>query len=942
MTAPKTAANKDKPKRKTKVENSARDTTGTISAGMKYYYFFGGGKAEGNAQMRDTLGGKGAGLAEMTNAGVPVPPGFTITTDVCGLFYENGMSVPKEIDAEMKVYLGRIEAATGKIFGDATNPLLVSVRSGAKFSMPGMMDTILNLGLNEETVEGLAGKTGNERFALDNYRRFIQMFGNVVLGIDKDLFEDIIEKKKKDKRIRQDSSLQPTDLKDIIKKYKAIVKRKSGESFPDDPHKQLRMARDAVFRSWNNPRAITYRRLHGIPANLGTAVNVQAMVFGNMGKESGTGVGFTRNPSTGAREFYGEYLINAQGEDVVAGVRTPQPIAELKNEMPKVYKQLKDITDRLEKHYRDIQDFEFTIEDGTLYMLQTRTGKRTAQAAIKSAVDMVKEKLITKEEALMRIEPNQLDHLLHPRLDPNAKYEVIATGLAASPGAVSGHVVFTAEDAVKIGNKQATILVRQETSPDDIEGMNVAVGILTSRGGMTSHAAVVARGMGKCCVSGAEALRVNAAKKIFQVGRLIIKEGEVITLNGSTGEIIIGKVDTIEPELSGEFAELMQWADEFRRLGIRANADIPRDARQAVKFGAEGIGLCRTEHMFFAEDRIPVVQQMILADSTEERQEALSRLLPFQKKDFKGLFEAMEGLPVTIRTLDPPLHEFLPKREEIEQKIAALDDKEDDYEEKLAALDKTLRRIDELTEINPMLGLRGCRLGIVFPEITEMQARAILEAACELLKQKKRVLPEIMVPLVGHVNELRNQKETIDRIAREVMARKRVKELNYLVGTMIEVPRAALTADQIAQEADFFSFGTNDLTQMTMGFSRDDAGRFLGQYVEKGILPRDPFVSLDTDGVGKLVKMGKENGRSVKPGLKVGICGEHGGDPASIDFCHRIGLDYVSCSPFRVPIARLAAAQAAIKQRLEEAEEKKGKPAGGKGPKSAPPDLGTA
>jgi pyruvate,orthophosphate dikinase len=939
MSAPKKTVVKEKKVRKTKTKTGAKTKIAGLTAGRKYYYFFGDGKAEGDAQMRDLLGGKGAGLAEMTNAGIPVPPGFTITTEVCNIYYDCGMTVPREIDAEMKVYLGRLETVAGKKFGDPANPLLVSVRSGAKFSMPGMMDTVLNLGLNEDTVKGLAEKTGNERFALDNYRRFIQMFGNVVLGIDKDMFEEVITRKKKDKRIRQDSSLQPTDLKDIIKKYKAIVKRKSGESFPDDPHQQLQMARDAVFRSWNNPRAITYRRLHGIQANLGTAVNVQMMVFGNMGKDSATGVGFTRNPATGEKEFYGEFLVNAQGEDVVAGIRTPQPIAELKNEMPKVFKQLREITDRLEKHYRDIQDFEFTVEETQLYMLQTRTGKRTAQAAIKAAVDMVKEKLITKEEALLRIEPAQLDHLLHPRLDPKAKYEVLATGLAASPGAVSGHVVFTAEDAVRLGNKQPTVLVRQETSPDDIEGMNVAVGILTSRGGMTSHAAVVARGMGKCCVSGAEALRVNASKKVFQVGRLSIKEGEVITLNGSTGEIILGRVDTIEPELSGEFAELMKWADETRTLGVRANADIPRDAKQAVAFGAEGIGLCRTEHMFFAEDRIPVVQQMILADTSEERQEALARLLPFQRKDFKGLFEAMEGLPVTIRTLDPPLHEFLPKREEIEQKIAALDDKADDYEESLEALEKTLRRIEELTELNPMLGHRGCRLGIVFPEITEMQARAILEAACDMQKQKKRVFPEIMVPLVGHVNELRNQRETIDRIAREVMARKRVKDLTYLVGTMIEVPRAALTADQIAQEADFFSFGTNDLTQMTMGFSRDDSGRFLGHYVEKGILPKDPFVSLDIEGVGQLVKMGKEKGRSVKPNLKVGICGEHGGDPASIDFCHRIGLDYVSCSPFRVPIARLAAAQATLRQKSEQAAESKGT----KGGKStAPPDLGTA
>jgi len=912
MPATKIKAAKQKAAKKTKKKTETARTKAPAQH-HKYYYFFGKGKAEGDARMRDLLGGKGAGLAEMTNAGIPVPPGFTITTEVCNIFYDGGMGVPHVIDAEMKVYLKRVEDATGKKFGDSTDPLLVSVRSGSKFSMPGMMDTVLNLGLNEETVKGLAVKTGNERFALDNYRRFIQMFGNVVLGIDKDIFEAVITRKKKDRRIRQDSSLQPTDLKDIIKKFKSIVKRKSGEPFPDDPLQQLRMSRDAVFRSWNNPRAITYRRLHGIPPGLGTAVNVQAMVFGNMGKNSGTGVGFTRNPATGAKEFYGEFLINAQGEDVVAGVRTPQPMAELRHAMPGVYKKLKDITDRLEKHYRDIQDFEFTIQEGELFMLQTRSGKRTIQAAIKAAVDMVKEKLITKEEALLRIDPNQLDHLLHPRIDPKAKYNVLASGLAASPGAVTGQVVFTAEDVVRIGSKHNTILVRQETSPDDIEGMNVAVGILTSRGGMTSHAAVVARGMGKCCVSGAEALRVNADKKIFQVGRLTIKEGEIVTLNGSTGEVILGKVATIEPELSGEFAELMKWADETRTLRIRANADVPRDAKQAIKFGAEGIGLCRTEHMFFAEDRIPVVQQMILADSTEERQEALAKLLPFQKKDFKGLFDVMEGLPVTIRTLDPPLHEFLPKRHEIEGKIANLDNKDDNYEEDLEALEKALRRLDELVESNPMLGHRGCRLGIYYPEITEMQVRAILEAAGDMQRQKKKAIPEIMIPLVGHVNEFKHQKEIVDRIAREVMARKRSKTLTYLVGTMIEIPRAAVTADQIAEEAEFFSFGTNDLTQMTMGFSRDDSAKFLTHYVEKGILPKDPFVSLDIEGVGQMVTMGIEKGRAARPDLKVGICGEHGGDPASIDFCHQAGMDYVSCSPYRVPVARLAAAQAAIR-----------------------------
>jgi pyruvate,orthophosphate dikinase len=912
-TAKRVSASQSKKRPKTKKAAVKKTSKVTKKSGTeKSYYFFGDGKAEGSADMKDLLGGKGAGLAEMTNAGIPVPPGFTMTTDVCRLFYEAGMKVPKEIDAELKSYVSKVEQLTGRTFGDRENPLLVSVRSGAKFSMPGMMDTVLNLGLTDDTMKGLAEKTGDERFALDNYRRFIQMFGNVVLGIDKESFENVITKKKKDRRIKQDSSLQVNDLKDIVKKFKATIKRKSGEPFPDDPWVQLRMSRDAVFRSWNNPRAITYRRLHDIPADLGTAVNVQAMVFGNMSNSSGTGVGFTRNPSTGEKEFYGEYLLNAQGEDVVAGVRTPQPIIELKNEMPEVFDQLKAITDKLEKHYRDVQDFEFTIEDGKLYMLQTRTGKRTVQAAVKIAVDMVKEKLISKEEALLRIDPVSVDRMLHPTLDPDANYDVIAKGLAASPGAASGKVYFTAEEAVKHASKNSVILVREETNPDDIEGMNVAAGILTARGGMTSHAAVVARGMGKCCVSGAEAVRVSATKKQFQVGRLTIKEGEVITLNGSTGEVIIGDVPTIEPELSGEFAELMQWADELRTLKVRTNADVPRDAKHAIEFGAEGIGLCRTEHMFFAEDRIPWVQRMILADTAEERQAALDKLLPMQKKDFKELFEVMNGLPVTIRTLDPPLHEFLPRREEIETKLENLDKKSDDYEEVLEELQKTLKRIDELKELNPMLGHRGCRLGIMYPEITEMQVRAIIEAAVELHKSKKKVIPEIMIPLVGHVNEFKNQKEVVVRIANEILNKSKIRNFKYLVGTMIEIPRAALTADEIAKEAEFFSFGTNDLTQMCMGFSRDDAGKFLGFYVDKGILPKDPFVTIDREGVGQLVRMGAERGRAAREDLKVGICGEHGGDPASIRFCHEVGLDYVSCSPYRVPIARLAAAQAAV------------------------------
>ncbi len=912
----KTAASSDKTAakpRKTASKSEKALASAQAATYPKACYFFGNGKAEGKADMFGLLGSKGAGLAEMTNAGMPVPPGFTITTEACNLFYDGGMTIPAAIETEMETHLNRLEKLTGKKLGDPTDPLLVSVRSGASAAMPGMMDTILNLGLNEESVQGLAKKTGNERFALDTYRRFIQMFGDVVLGIDSDLFETAIVKRKKEKRIRQDSSLQPTDLKDIIKKFRSIVKRKSGEPFPDDPLVQLKMARDAIFRSWNNPRVISYRRLRNIDSSIGTATTVQAMVFGNLGRHSGTGVASTRNPETGENKSHGKFLVNAQGEDVLAGPRTPQPLTEFGNEMPKANKQLKTIIGNLEKHYRDIQDIEFTVQDNELFMLQTRLAERTAQAAIKIAVDMVREKMITREEALLRINPAQLDRLLHPNFAANAKYEVLASGLAASAGAVTGHVAFESEDVVRAGSKNATILVRQETTPDDIEGMNTAVGILTSHGGMTSHAAVVARGLGKCCVSGADALRVNAAKKIFQVGRLTVKEGDTITLNGSTGEIVLGKVETVEPDLSGEFAELMKWADEIRTLGVRANADIQRDAKQAVKYGAEGIGLCRTEHMFFAEDRLPYIQKMILADSVEERQEALAQLQPLQKKDFKGLLDAMEGHSVMIRTLDPALHEFLPKRPEVEARIAALDKKDDNYEEDLEELEKTLSRLGELVESNPMLGHRGCRLGIFYPEITEMQVRAILEAAGDLQRQKKDVVPEIMIPLVGHVNEFKHQKEVVDRIAREVTARKRSKILNYAIGALIELPRAAVTADQIAEEAEFFSFGTDDLTQMTMGFSRDDSSRVLNRYVETGILSKDPFVTIDADGVGQLILMGTEKGRSVRPDLQVGVCGEHGGDPDSIEFCHLNGIDYVSCSPYRVPIARLAAAQAAIK-----------------------------
>jgi len=881
----------------------------------KLFYFFGGGKAEGSGDMKDLLGGKGAGLAEMTNIKIPVPPGFTITTDACHLYYDSNMTLPPWVEKEMVKYMAKVEAQMGSKFGDPANPLLVSVRSGAKFSMPGMMDTVLNLGLNDATLEGFIAKTGDARFVYDNYRRFISMFGNVVLGIDKDVFEQVIQKKKKEKKIRHDSSLQVKDLQDIVEKFKKIITRKTGEPFPEDPYKQLAMARDAVFRSWNNPRAISYRRLNDIPSDLGTAVNIQAMVYGNMGQTSGTGVGFTRNPANGEKEFYGEYLINAQGEDVVAGIRTPAPITQLESEMPDAFKELRQITARLEEHYRDVQDFEFTIQESKLFMLQTRAGKRTVQAALKIATDMVEEGLISTEEALMRIQATQLDQLLHPRLDPSASYKVVASGLAASPGAGSGMAVFTAEDAVATAAAgKKCILVRQETNPDDIEGMHAAVGILTSRGGMTSHAAVVARGMGKPCVAGCEKIRVDEHKKQLHVGRLIIKEGEIITINGSTGDVIVGKVATIEPELSGEFSKLMEWADEIRKLGVRTNADTPPDAKQALVFGAEGIGLCRTEHMFFSEERLPIVQEMIIADSTEKRQHALDKLLPFQKDDFKKILDAMQGYPVTIRTLDPPLHEFLPSHEDMEAKIKKLDKADEDYEEKLEEVNKIIARIDELKEMNPMLGHRGCRLGIVYPEITEMQVRAIMEAACELTKSGKKVYPEIMIPLVGHVNEFKNQKEVVERIALETMSRYKT-EVKYLVGTMIEIPRAALTADEIAKEAQFFSFGTNDLTQMSMGFSRDDAGKFLRDYVKRGILPNDPFVTIDIEGVGQLIRMGFEKGRQTNPDLKVGICGEHGGDPESIQFCHEVGLNYVSCSPFRVPIARLVAAQAALRDK---------------------------
>jgi len=881
----------------------------------KLIYFFGNGKADGTGTMKDLLGGKGAGLAEMTNAGVPVPPGYTITTEVCNLFYDLGKRVPEGLDGDMRDYMKKMEEALGGKFkfGDHDRPLLVSVRSGSKFSMPGMMDTVLNLGLNDKTINGLIRMSGNERFAWDAYRRFIQMFGNVVMGIEKDAFEHIIHDVKKKRRLKLDIEMTAEDLKGLVAKFKAKVKQIEKRDFPQDVWEQLIMSRDAVFGSWNNPRAITYRKLNDIPGNLGTAVNVQAMVFGNMGDTSATGVGFTRDPSTGAKVFYGEYLTNAQGEDVVAGIRTPRPIANLEKEMPEVYKQLREITSRLERHYRDIQDFEFTVQEGKLFMLQTRTGKRTAHAAVKIAVDMVQEGLISKEEAVLRVEPASLDQLLHPIIDPKAKVEVIARGLPASPGAASGKVVFTADEAVRLAKKEKVILVRPETTPDDIHGMDAAKGILTARGGMTSHAAVVARGMGKPCVAGCESIRVDLKAEKFFVGKYTVKVGDFITIDGGTGRVITGKVTTKEPEVSGDFGMLMKWADEVRTLGVRANADIPRDAKMARQFGAEGIGLCRTEHMFFAEDRLPIVQQMILANTTEAREKFLNKLLPMQRSDFKGLFETMAGLPVTIRLLDPPLHEFLPKREELMVEIAVMQAKKASRSV-IAKKEKLLHRVEELHEFNPMLGHRGCRLGIVYPEITRMQARAIIEAACELAKKGKKVVPEIMVPLVGMKKELENQKELIKRTADEVMQKKGVK-IEYLVGTMIELPRAALVADEIAKDAEFFSFGTNDLTQTTFGFSRDDAGKFINNYTENGIMEKDPFQTLDQEGVGQLVKMGVQKGRSTRKDLKVGICGEHGGDPASVEFCFKIGLNYVSCSPFRVPIARLAAAQAKLKEK---------------------------
>ncbi|OLC37874.1 MAG: pyruvate, phosphate dikinase [Acidobacteria bacterium 13_1_40CM_56_16] len=878
---------------------------------QKYVYFFGGGKAEGKGDMKDTLGGKGAGLAEMTNAGLPVPPGFTISTEVCRIFYENKGKLGSDIQKQVDEALARLESVTEQKLGSTERPLLVSVRSGAKFSMPGMMDTILNLGLNDTTVKALAKRTGNERFAWDSYRRFIQMYGNVVLQIEKREFDEIFDHIKEKAGAKLDTEIPVLSLQELVKQYKALVKERTKTDFPEDPRQQFQGAINAVFGSWRNPRAIHYRRMNKISEELGTAVNVQTMVFGNMGNTSGTGVGFTRNPSTGEREFYGEFLINAQGEDVVAGIRTPTPIRELDRVMPECYRQLREITDRLERHYRDMQDFEFTIQENRLYMLQTRNGKRTGKAAVKIAADMVKEGLITPEEAVMRVEPLQLDQLLHPILDPKAKTKELAQGLPASPGAVSGRIVFSAEDAVAQAKQGRVVLVRKETVPDDIHGMEVAVGILTSRGGMTSHAAVVARGMGKCCVVGAEAIKIDERNKLLMAGNKQLREGDWITLEGSSGKIFEGQVATVEPDpASGDFAAFMGMADQIRRLGIRANADIPRDAEVARKFGAEGIGLCRTEHMFFAEDRLPHVQKMILANTEPERREHLNKLLPFQRADFEGLFRAMDGLPVTIRLLDPPLHEFLPKREELMVEIAVLR-ATNGAPSQIAEKEKLLQRVETLHEFNPMLGHRGCRLGITYPEISEMQCRAIFEAACKLQKEGRTVKPEIMIPLVGLPKEFEEQKAIVDRVAEEVFTQTGAK-VEYTVGTMIELPRAVVVADKIAESAEFFSFGTNDLTQTTFGFSRDDAGKIIVDYMAKGILKADPFQELDRDGVGVLVRMGIEKGRSTRSNLKIGICGEHGGDPSSIEFCDEVGLDYVSCSPYRVPIARLAAAQCVV------------------------------
>jgi pyruvate,orthophosphate dikinase len=899
---------------------------------QKFVYFFGNGKADGDRTMKDTLGGKGSGLAEMTNAGLPVPPGFTISTEACNLYYENRGKLTPAIEAEIVGHVKKLEKAAGATLGSAENPLLVSVRSGAKFSMPGMMDTILNLGLNDETVEGLKARTQNGRFAFDSYRRFIQMFGSVVLEVPKAAFEKEFEAVKHARGAAQDTDLDEAALRDVVARYKTLVQAQTRKAFPQDPYDQLTGARNAVFRSWHNPRAQEYRRIYDIPDSIGTAVNVQMMVFGNTGDRSGTGVGFTRNPATGAKEFFGEFLINAQGEDVVAGIRTPQPIAELDKVMPRAYTQLRDITSRLEKHYRDIQDFEFTIQDDRLFMLQTRNGKRTGYAAVVIATDLVKERLITPKEAVLLVDPESLSQLLAPGFDPKewARLPVATRGLPASPGAASGHIVFTAEDAVSWSDRgEPVILVRRETVPDDIHGMWVAQGVLTATGGMTSHAAVVGRQMGKPSVVGAGELKIDEHGKTLRIKDQTLKEGDFLSFDGLTGEVKVARVASQPSEilqvLAGKlkasaspiferFNQILTWSDKFRRMGVRANADLPDQAELAYAFGARGIGLCRTEHMFFGEGRIPIVQRMILADNEVDRRAALDELLPLQREDFYGVFKAMKGEPVTIRTIDPPLHEFLPKREELMVEIARLEATRGDAKT-IAARKKPLDRVEQLHEFKPMLGHRGVRLGITYPEITEMQTRAIMEAACQLNREGLKVVPEIMIPLVGHVKELRDQKAVVTRVAQQVMTEQKIK-IKYLVGTMIEVPRGAITADQIATEAQFFSFGTNDLTQLTFGFSRDDIGKFLRSYQDKKILDKDPFATIDVEGVGPMVRLGVEKGRAARPDLKVGICGEHGGDPSSVHFFESVKLDYVSASPYRVPVARLAAAQAALQVKV--------------------------
>ena len=875
----------------------------------KFVYLFN----EGNSGMKEILGGKGANLAEMTRIGLPVPFGFTISTEACNAYYDADKTIPAEVQAQVLEALGELEEKTGKKLGNPANPLLVSVRSGAVFSMPGMMDTILNLGMNDETVEGMAKLTNNPRFAYDSYRRFIQMFSDVVLDVDVFFFERLLEETREAKGYTADPEMTAEDWKEVIQGYKNIVTKHTRKPFPQDPKEQLFLSINAVFDSWNNQRAIVYRRLNKIPSHLGTAVNIQSMVFGNMGNDSGTGVAFTRDPSTGESILYGEYLINAQGEDVVAGIRTPQPIQTLKDEMPAVYQQFVETCNRLEQHYEDMQDIEFTVERGELFILQTRTGKRTAQAAIRIATELVKEGIIDKKTALLRVDPEQLDQLLHRRIDENFERNQLAKGLPASPGAATGKVVFDADEAELLANDGVkVILVRPETTPDDIHGIIAAQAVVTSRGGMTSHAAVVARGMGKACICGCEAMKIDLHEKQFRVGETVVKHGEIITIDGGTGEIMLGEIPMIEPELSEEFQLLLSWADEERKIGVRANADNPEDSAKALEFGAGGIGLCRTEHMFMDPARVPIVQKMILAETFEERNAALDELLPMQQGDFEGILEVMQGLPVTIRLLDPPLHEFLPDKEELIVEITKLQILEPDSKE-LKVKEALLKKVRQLDEFNPMLGHRGCRLGMIHPEIYEMQARAIFYAVTNLADKGIDAQPEIMIPLVGHVNELKEMRELVNAAAQSIKE-ETGKDFEYTVGTMIEIPRAALTADQIAEEADFFSFGTNDLTQTTFGYSRDDAeGKFLQAYIEQKVLPENPFAVLDREGVGKLVETGVELGRKSKPGLKTGICGEHGGEKSSIEFCYNAGLDYVSCSPYRVPLARLAAAQATIR-----------------------------